>query len=195
MTALRVLAAPVLVAAGVFLVLLAADVRVWRHTLADGRTAARTSVPWNAAERVLAVDDDVRARRAIALFRATASVHPRLDNALAVTAARAHAETELAAVARGRGARASQAATLLGVLAFGDLARGGGRNASQAQTALGDFADAVRAQPSNEIAKYDLELLTRSLIARGVRTGTTEEGGAGATGRAGAGSGVPGQGY
>ena len=97
--------------------------------------------------------------------------------------------------ARGRGARASQAGTLLGVLAFGDLARGGGRNASQAQTALADFAEAVRADPADEIAKFDLELLTRSLVARGVRTGTSEGDAAGATGRTGAGSGVPGQGY
>jgi hypothetical protein len=81
------------------------------------------------------------------------------------------------------------------VLAFGDLARGGGRNATQAQTALGDFTDAVRADPSNEIAKFDLELLMRALVARGVRTGTTEGGATGATGRNGAGSGAPGQGY
>jgi hypothetical protein len=193
--ALRLIPALVLISLGVLVALLAADVRLWQQTLADGSVAARPRVPWSAAARVLAVDDDVQLRRAIALFRATASTRPRLDNALAITAARAHAETELATVASGRGARASQAGTLLGVLAFGDLARGGGRDASQAQTALGDFAEAVRADPTDEIAKFDLELLTRSLVAHGVRTGTTEGDAAGATGRTGAGSGVPGQGY
>jgi hypothetical protein len=137
----------------------------------------------------------VQARRAIALFRATASVHARLDNALGVTAARANAETALAAVARGRGARASQAATLLGVLAFGDLARGGGRDPSQAETAVGDFENAIRADQSDVNAKYDLELLLRSLAARGVRTGPGAGSGAGASGHKGAGSGTPGQGY
>jgi hypothetical protein len=195
MRALRLVAVLTLVVLGTLAALLAADVRSWQRTLADGNVAARQRLPWGVAERVLAVGDDVQGRRAIALFRATASVRPRLDNAQAVTVARARAETELAAAARGRGARASQAATLLGVLAFGDLARGGGRNATQAQTALGDFADAVRADPSNEIAKFDLELLTRALIARGVRTGTNEGNATGATGRNGAGSGVPGQGY
>jgi hypothetical protein len=195
MRALRLFAVLALVLLGALAALLAADVRLWQRTLAAGDVAARPRLPWNVAEQAVAVGDDIQARRAIAQFRATASTHPRLDNALAVTAARAKAETELATVARGRGARASQAATLLGVLAFGDLARGGGRNATQAQTALGDFTDAVRADPSNEIAKFDLELLMRALVARGVRTGTTEGGATGATGRNGAGSGAPGQGY
>jgi hypothetical protein len=122
-------------------------------------------------------------------------VHGRLDNALGVTAARANAETALAAVARGHGARASQAATLLGVLAFGDLARGGGRDSSQAETAVGDFENAVRADAGDANAKYDLELLLRALAARGVRTGPGAGSGAGATGHKGAGSGQPGQGY
>ena len=195
MKVLRFVLPLVLVALGVLVAFLAADVRLWQHALAAESVAARPRVPWNAAARVLAVGDDVQARRAIALFRATVSVHPRLDNALAVTGERAHAETELATVARGGGARGSQAATLLGVLAFGDLGRGGGRNVSQAQTALRDFEDAVRADPADVIAKFDLELLTRSLVAHGVRTGTTEGAAAGATGRTGAGSGAPGQGY
>jgi len=184
-----------LVALAVVVALLAGDVRAWQETFESGQTKASTRLPWNVAARTLAVEDDAQARRAIALFRATASVHGRLDNALGVTAARANAETALAAVARGRGVRASQAATLLGVLAFGDLARGGGRDSSQAETAVGDFENAIRADPSDANAKYDLELLLRSLAARGVRTGPGAGSGAGATGHKGAGSGTPGQGY
>jgi len=193
--ALRLVPALLLVALAVVVALLAGDVRAWQETFESGQTKASTRLPWNIAARTLAVEDDVQARRAIALFRATASVHGRLDNALGVTAARANAETALAAVARGRGARASQAATLLGVLAFGDLARGGGRDSSQAETAVGDFENAIRADPSDANAKYDLELLLRSLAARGVRTGPGAGSGAGATGHKGAGSGTPGQGY
>jgi len=193
--ALRLVPALLLVALAVVVALLAGDVRAWQETFESGQTKASTRLPWNIAARTLAVEDDAQARRAIALFRATASVHGRLDNALGVTAARANAETALAAVARGRGARASQAATLLGVLAFGDLARGGGRDSSQAETAVGDFENAIRADPSDANAKYDLELLLRSLAARGVRTGPGAGSGAGATGHKGAGSGTPGQGY
>jgi hypothetical protein len=196
MRAARFVPALVLVALAVVVALLAADVRAWQHAFeGNGQAKASTRLPWNVAARALTVGDDVQARRAIALFRATASVHGRLDNALGVTAARANAETALAAVARGRGARASQAATLLGVLAFGDLARGGGRDSSQAETAVGDFENAIRAEPSDANAKYDLELLLRSLAARGVRTGPGAGSGAGATGHKGAGSGTPGQGY
>lgn len=195
MRALRLVPALLLVALAVVVALLAGDVRAWQETFESGQTKASTRLPWNIAARTLAVEDDAQARRAIALFRATASVHGRLDNALGVTAARANAETALAAVARGRGARASQAATLLGVLAFGDLARGGGRDSSQAETAVGDFENAIRADPSDANAKYDLELLLRSLAARGVRTGPGAGSGAGATGHKGAGSGTPGQGY
>ena len=195
MRAVRFVPTLLLVALAVVVALLAGDVRAWQETFESGQTKASTRLPWNVAARTLAVEDDAQARRAIALFRATASVHGRLDNALGVTAARANAETALAAVARGRGARASQAATLLGVLAFGDLARGGGRDSSQAETAVGDFENAIRADPSDANAKYDLELLLRSLAARGVRTGPGAGSGAGATGHKGAGSGTPGQGY
>ena len=195
MRAMRLVPALLLLALAVVVALLAGDVRAWQETFESGQTKASTRLPWNIAARTLAVEDDAQARRAIALFRATASVHGRLDNALGVTAARANAETALAAVARGRGARASQAATLLGVLAFGDLARGGGRDSSQAETAVGDFENAIRADPSDANAKYDLELLLRSLAARGVRTGPGAGSGAGATGHKGAGSGTPGQGY
>ena len=195
MRAVRFVPAILLVALAVVVALLAGDVRAWQETFESGQTKAATRLPWNIAARTLAVEDDAQARRAIALFRATASVHGRLDNALGVTAARANAETALAAVARGHGARASQAATLLGVLAFGDLARGGGRDSSQAETAVGDFENAIRADPSDANAKYDLELLLRSLAARGVRTGPGAGSGAGATGHKGAGSGTPGQGY
>ena len=201
MRALRFLPAVVLMVLAVLLALLAADVRGWQRTFAsdDVRTNASWDasprIPWNLAGRLLGVSDDVQARRAIRLYEQTVSTRARLDNALGVTAARAGAETELAAVARGRGARASQAGTLLGVLAFGDLARGGGRDPSQAESAIADFENAVRADPTDETAKFDLELVLRLLAAGGVRTGVTSGSGVGSTGRRGAGGGTPGSGY
>ena len=200
MKVLRFVPALVLLALAILVALLAADVRGWQHTLASddvrvsGTWEASPRLPWNLAERTLGVADDVQARRAIRLYRQSVSAPRSLDTALQVTAERARAETALAAVARGSGPRASQAATLLGVLAFGDLARGGGHDQSQADTATGDFESAVRADPANETAKLDLELVLRALATRGVRPGTNG-GGAGANGRNGAGQGTPGSGY
>jgi hypothetical protein len=197
---LRFVPALVLVALAVLVALLAADVRGWQRTFASddvrvgGTWDASPRVPGNLAGRLLGVGDDVRARRAIRLFQQTVSVHARLDNAQDVTAARARAETELAALAKGGGPRASQAATLLGVLAFGDFARGG-RETSQADSAIADFENAVRADPGNSAAKFDLELLLRSLAAHGSRTGTSGGTDSGGTGRSGAGGGTPGHGY
>jgi hypothetical protein len=197
---LRFVPALVLVALAVLVALLAADVRGWQRTFASddvrvgGTWNASPRVPGNLAGRLLDVGDDVRARRAIRLFQQTVSVRARLDNAQDVTAARARAEAELAALANGGGPRASQAATLLGVLAFGDFARGG-RETSQADSAIADFDNAVRADPGNSVAKFDLELLLRSLAAHGSRTGTNGGTASGGTGRSGAGGGTPGHGY
>jgi len=194
---LRFFVAPLLVVLAVVAVLLAADVRAWQRVLAHdvNGTPAAQRLPWSPAARLLSVRDDVEARRAVALFRQAASRHGRLDDALGVTAERARAELALAQVAQGSGRRAAQAGTLLGILAFGDLARGGGNDASQAQTALADFDAAVRADQADENAKFDLELMLRSLVARGVRIGPNAGSGTGSTGRRGAGSGIPGSGY
>ena len=201
MKALRFLPALLLVALAVLIALLAADVRGWQQTLAsdDVHTGSSWSasprISWNLAGRMLGVGDDVRARRAIRLFEQTVSAPTRLDDALAVTSARARAETALAAVARGEGPRSSQAGTLLGILGFGDLARGGGRDPGQAESAIAAFENAVRADPADETAKFDLELVLRLLAARGVRTGVTTGSGIGSTGHRGAGGGTPGSGY
>ena len=88
---------------------------------------------------------------------------------------------------------ASQARTLLGILSFGASAQGAGP--SQVDAAIADFTDAIRADPGNEAAKFDLELLLRLTVAHGVRTGRGTGGGFGRTGRHGAGGGVPGSGY
>jgi hypothetical protein len=200
MKLLRFIPTLALVALAVLVALLAADVRGWQRTFAtdDARVGgtwdASPRVPGNLAGRLLGVGDDVRARRAIRLFEQTVGVRARFDNAQDVTAARTRAETELAALAHGGGPRASQAATLLGVLAFGDFARGG-REASQADSAIADFESAVRADPGNAVAKFDLELLLRSLAASGSRTGTNGGSDSGGTGRSGAGGGTPGRGY
>lgn len=200
-TALHFSIAVTLVALAAAAALLASDVCDWQRALEPGpvRPASQWKVsariPGRLAERLLAVGDDVQARQAIQRFEQNRSATERLDNAVEVTASRAAAETALAAVARGSGARAAQAGTLLGILAFGDLARGGGHDENQAEVAATDFTNAVRADPGNVNAKFDLELVLRSFAAHGIRTGPSADGGFGATGRNGAANGTPGSGY
>jgi len=201
-----------LVLAG-FAALLAADVRTWHRTLRED-DAVLASAPalaaWrpqthlsSLAEHLLGADDDVAARRAIKLFVENVNVPVRLDNTQLVAIARGRAEQALAAVARtSSGARASQAETLLGVLVFTDVGPSNdpfqettGIDPDQAQASLADFEDAVRADPGNAVAKYDLELALRVLLVQGIRVGAGQQTGAGSAGRRGAGGGTPGAGY
>jgi hypothetical protein len=199
-----------LVAAGACVVLallaiaLAADVRSWRSGLRDGDAVYAASperASWiprtrlgGLAGNLLGVDDDVDARRALRLYRATAGTRLRLDNATRVQTARAAAQDALLAAARSSDpARASQARTLLGILTFGQSASGGAED--QVEGAVADFTDAVRADGTNDDAKFDLELLLRSSAATGTRPGQGVGGGFGRGGRRGAGGGTPGKGY
>ena len=205
--------AAVLVVLAVLAALLAADVRGWQTTLRENDAllqlapAAATRQPdthlGSLAEKTLGLRDDLDARRAIGLYLENVKLPVRLDNAPQVAVARGRAEQALASVARSReGARASQAETLLGVLVFTDVGPStdpfeetAPTDPDQAQASVGDFQDAVRADPANDAAKYDLELALRALLAQGVRVGAGQQTGAGATGRRGAGGGVPGSGY
>ncbi len=146
------------------------------------------------AKSLLGTGDDVAARRGLQLYRTTAGVQLRLDNALDVQTARARAQDALERVARDADPhRAAQARTMLGVLAFQAVARGAEQ--SQIEAAAAEFADAIRADPTAEPAKFDLELLLRLTAAHGTRTGREPGAGTGQAGRHGAGAGTPGRGY
>jgi hypothetical protein len=187
-------------------VLLALDVGAWNDALHSGDARYRASpaaarwraapiLPFGTAKSVLGVGDDLAARRAIRLFRLSYRAHGTLDTAVRTQGARAAAELALADVARsGDVRRAAQASDLLGVLAFGDVSRGGGA-ATQADRAVSAFANAVRLDPSDEAAKFNLELALRLFQARGVRPGASQSTGGRGTGRHGAGTGLPGSGY
>jgi hypothetical protein len=203
-TYLRIAGAVAALVAAILLALLAADVRAWPRvvTAGDSVYAMRpldaswtpsTRLPVGWSRGLLGLQDDLAARHALQLYRANVGVRARLDTAVQAAAARAGAEAALAGVAREPGAaRASQAETLLGVLAFGDFSAGA--QTSQADQAVSAFEQAVKDDPSNEAAKYDLELLLRLLVAHGQRTGSQPGAGPG-PGRRGAGGGVPGHGY
>jgi hypothetical protein len=200
----RVAAAVGVTALGLACAVLAADVRAWKTALPNGDAiyaASPSEASWTPDTRLgglsadlLGVHDDVATRRALQRYAAAAHLSLRLDNALAVQNARAQAQDALTRVAAGSdGARAGQALTLLGVLTFGGTATGAQQD--QVDAAASDFADAIRADPSNSAAKFDLELLLRQSIAHGTRTGQGLGGGFGRGGRRGAGGGSPGRGY
>jgi hypothetical protein len=183
---------------------LAADLRSWPHAISRGDkvyAASPARASWvpsthlgGLAGDLLRTQPDLSYRRALRLYRATAGLQLRLDNAAAVSVARARAEDSLARAARDpNNERSSQAQTLLGVLAFGDPA-GGGRS-TQVDNAELDFRGAIEANPRNDDAKYDLELLLRLTAANGTRVGPGPAGPVDATGRKGAGTSAGGSGY
>lgn len=200
----RLVIAAALVALAVLAVLLAADVRAWDDAVSGGDAVYASSprdASWTpetrlgaAAERVLAADDDLTARRALKLYAIAAATHLRLDNATEVQTTRAAAQDALtAAAASGDDLRSSQARTLLGLLTYRASATGGAQD--QVDAAIADFTDAIRADPANDAAKFDLELLLRLSAAQGTRPGQGLGTGSGRGGRRGAGGGSPGRGY
>jgi hypothetical protein len=84
---------------------------------------------------------------------------------------------------------------LLGILAFADSQPHGAGRPAPIERSVADFQAAVRLDPENEDAKFNLEWLLRRLVARGTRPGGTAGEGGPATGRRGAAGGVPGKGY
>jgi hypothetical protein len=193
-----------LVAAAAAAAVLAVDVRTANRALRDGDAAyaaAPGHVSWRAdatlggsARSLLGIDADLRVRTALQLATAAHDSRLRLDNGVAVETLRARAQDALSRVANGSDrAAASQARTLLGILAFSSSANGGDQSGVDA--ALAAFTDAIRAAPSNPDPKYDLELLLRLTSVEGTRTGQGEGGGFGRGGRQGSGGGTPGRGY
>ena len=204
MIPVRVALVGVLVAFAVLAALLAGDVRAWHTAIADGDAtygASPSRASWTAdaqlggvSEALLGVRDDVQLRNALQLYVNASKLHLRLDNALGVESERARAQDAVEQASHASDPRrVSQALTLLGILAYRASASGGAQ--SQIDAAISDFTDAVRADPANEQAAYDLELLLRVTAARGSRLEPGQGGGFGRTGHRGAGGGQPGSGY
>lgn len=204
MSVVRILLAAVLAAAAVCAVLLANDIRATRDALHDGDVvyAAQPSrASWTAdttfggaAASLLGDQDDVAFRQALQHYVDASKLRLRLDNAVDVEGARGRAQDILEQAARTDDPqRASQALTLLGILAYRSAASG--TTQSQVDAAIADFTDATRANPGNADAAFDLELLLRLTAAHGSRVQPGQGGGFGRVGRRGAGGGQPGSGY
>jgi hypothetical protein len=205
-SASRLAAAGALVVVAAVVACLAADVLGWRNAMRGGdRTFARNAgaarwhgnalFPGDPARSLLGLDLPLRFRAAEQAFAAVRAAGEGYDNGLSEARDRGEAEAELARLTRSKdGAIASQANNLLGILAFSDASQTAASAPAPVDQAVADFQAAVRLDPTNADAKYNLELLLHQLIAHGTRHGPSN--GAGAThGHRGAGGGLPGRGY
>jgi hypothetical protein len=200
----RIAFAAMLAAAAVCAALFANDIRETRDALRNGDVvyaATPSRATWTtgttfggAAASLLGTHDDAEFRQALQHYVDASKLHLRLDNAVDVEGARGRAQDILEQAARtGDPRRASQALTLLGILAYRSAASG--TTQSQVDAAIADFTDATRADPGNADAAFDLELLLRLTTAHGSRLQPGQGGGFGRVGRRGAGGGQPGSGY
>lgn len=161
-----------------------------------GMWDASESFPFGAARRILAVDDDLAFRRAIRLLRLS---NPRASfvGGFEEVGLRSQAELALARVEQTDPdlRRSSRAAVLLGDLAFGDALGDSTQTSIFLQKGAAKFREAIRLDPTNEDAKFNLELLLR-LVRSSARSRVETEGGARGGGTsAGAGLTLPGKGY
>jgi hypothetical protein len=196
-----------LIAVAVVAVLLAADLRSWRSAIKSGderfaaqpasaRWTASTTLPGDPAFHLLGLRVPVDLRRAAQQFVHVVALGNGLDNGYSESAQRGDLEATLTNLARTHDrVEASYADNLLGILSFADSQQRGPAGPAPVERSEADFQTAVQLNPQNVDAKFNLELLLRELIAKGVRPGTNSSSGGPAKGHRGAGSGLPGSGY
>ena len=157
--ALLLAVAALCLGAAALLALLAHDVGARQASLRSGGVTATEIVPFGAARRLLAVDDDIALRRAVAAFRRAHTGIPSFELSVEGTALRVRAETALARELRVDRSpqRASVASNLLGVLAYVD-STSTDPGAPPVDRSVFEFQDAIRLDPRNDEAKANLEL-------------------------------------
>ena len=200
-----VLLASTLAVVGVMLAAAAHDVHAWREAVdigdarlrlapASARWQAQTWLPRDPVRAALDLDGELLLRRGTKAFRVAYATGRGFDNGVTRTTRRSVAEVTLSDVAaHGSAGDASRAGNLLGVLVVtGGRVVGGVTADDRARAA---FESAIRRDPSNLAAKYNLELLLRRTRATSTREGAGTGSGPLGRGRRGAGSGTPGRGY
>ena len=207
MKASRIAAAVALLALAAVLACLAADVLGWREAVRSGDRefsghaaaatwSASTVLPWDPAHDLLGLGVPLRFRAAAQGFAAARAARQGYDNGLSESRTRGELEAELALLGQSRDhVIASESDNMLGILAFADASQSGPIAPAPVDQSVADFQAAVRLDPTNADAKFNLELLLRQLLARGVRPGSNSSAGGPAKGHHGAGGGLPGRGY
>jgi hypothetical protein len=196
-----------LVAAAVLMALLASDLVRWRDAVrsgdlqfgsspADARWTATAVLPQDPARSLLDLGSQLELRSSAQSFEVVRAAGRGYDNGVSEAHDRGELEARLAALAQeAHRQRASYADNLLGILAFTDSRRAGPTAPAPVDQSVADFQAAVRLDPSNDDAKFNLERLLRELVARGSRLGSSGAAAGPAKGHRGAGGGLPGRGY
>jgi hypothetical protein len=190
---------------GVAALALAHDLRAWQGGVdhGDGRFAAQpeaahwkagTWLPGDPARGLLSLRDDLAVRSGEQAFAVAVAAPTGYDDGRRKARLRGLAELALSdAVATGSPAQASRAGNLLGILAATD--ESGPDAGVSDRRAAETFEAAVRADPGNEDAKYNLELTLRRIKVVGSRDGAGGSSGYVGQSLTGAGAGLPGSGY
>lgn len=203
---LPLVAAAVALLLALALALLARDVRLWQQSVEDGdrsfqvtpggdglwQPQART-LP-RVARALLAVDDDLRLRRAAQLFRRSRprSLERRTSGHLAEATA---AQVAFSEIQQGGGARRlrSVAANQLGILALADALSDPTEAEEGSRKSVQKFTEAIRLDPTNRAAMANLELVFTLIRASDPRIDpegvTFRSGGTGGAGSSSRGSG------
>jgi hypothetical protein len=207
-TIIAATAAAVLLGVGAVLVVLAGDVKATHEALGSGDAVYALSPdaepPWRAdgllpdllGERILGVGSQIDLREALALYRTGREADEGFDQGYAAAQARGGAEAALSTIERfdRDRARASKAANLLGILAFIDArpSEGGG---GPVERSVAEFRNAIRLDPENDDAKYNLELVLTLLQAGQLPVTQVADSSGFGPARRGSGESPPGSGY
>ena len=164
----RIAGAVLCLGAAVFLLLFAIDARDWGKRIAsdDLRFTANPSpkslwhptevAPFGLARNVLGIDDDVKYREAVRLYRLGRPLENLTQREF--ESLRAQAQVALSDVeASGDPVRRSQAANMLGVLDLSLAVRDSTLATTFLADAIGNFRDAMALDDSNADARFNLE--------------------------------------
>ena len=190
---------------GIAALALAHDIRSWQGGVDRGDTrfaAQPVAARWHAgtwllgdpALALLSLRDDLSVRRGEKAFAVALATPTGYDDGRQKSQARGLAELALSdPLATGSPAQASRAGNLLGILAA--TGESGSDAGVSDRRAAETFESAIRADPANANAKYNLELILRRIKVVGSREGAGGSSGYYGQSLTGAGAGLPGSGY
>lgn len=199
--------AVVATAVAAFLVVLGLDVLSWRGDMerADLRFEAvagerdmwraDTILPAGLSRELLDVDEDIAYREVLQQFGIARVRQPVRDQR--DLARRGAVETQLAQIGEEPlgPERLSMLANLSGALAFEEARFDEGQRATFLRRSLAEFREAIKLDPANEDAKYNLELVLRLIVNAQNESSAGGGGARGDTQASGAGAATSGSGY
>lgn len=137
-----------------------------RPTLPDGLWESPGILPGDLATKVVGIEDDLRYRRIVSLYARANPSNTSVYQTPAQEGLRASLEPKLIDASRAENdpRQRSRLLNLLGVVAMGRYAVDPGDRSNVVRTAIDSFTGAIRADPSNADAKFNLEIVLRDFF-------------------------------